>query len=109
MVLPVFEEGDNAIMKEAAQLVDFMGVNYYQTTTVEFNDIDGVGTSHEMNTTGKKGTAKVQGVPGLYKNPQNANLPTTDWIGQLIQWELECVVVKLHHAMIYQLLLVKMV
>ena len=41
--------------------------------------IDGVGTSHEMNTTGKKGTAKVQGVPGLYKNPQNANLPTTDW------------------------------
>ena len=28
---------------------------------------------------------------------------------QLIQWELECVVVKLHHAMIYQLLLVKMV
>ena len=78
-VAPVFEEGDNAIMKEAAQLVDFMGVNYYQTTTVEFNDIDGVGTSHEMNTTGKKGTAKVQGVPGLYKNPQNANLPTTDW------------------------------
>ena len=48
-VAPVFEEGDNAIMKEAAQLVDFMGVNYYQTTTVEFNDIDGVGTSHEMN------------------------------------------------------------
>ena len=44
-VAPVFEEGDNAIMKEAAQLVDFMGVNYYQTTTVEFNDIDGVGTS----------------------------------------------------------------
>ena len=108
-VAPVFEEGDNAIMKEAAQLVDFMGVNYYQTTTVEFNDIDGVGTSHEMNTTGKKGTAKVQGVPGLYKILKMLIFQQLIGIGQLIQWELECVVVKLHHAMIYQLLLVKMV
>ena len=33
----------------------------------------------DRNTTGKKGTAKVQGVPGLYKNPANEFLPTTDW------------------------------
>lgn len=73
------ENGDEAIMKKAASLTDFMGVNYYQSTVVEFNDIDGVGTTHEMNTTGKKGTSTVQGVPGLYKNPKNEFLPTTDW------------------------------
>lgn len=78
-VAPQMEAGDAEILKEAATKVDFMGVNYYQTTVVEYNPIDGVGTSHEMNTTGKKGTAKVQGVPGLYKNPSNEFLPTTDW------------------------------
>ena len=78
-VAPVFEEGDEEILKEAAQLVDFMGVNYYQTCVAEYNPIDGVGMTNTMNTTGKKGTSTVQGVPGLYKNPQNEHLPTTDW------------------------------
>lgn len=78
-VAPVFEEGDEGILKEAAQLVDFMGVNYYQTCVAEYNPIDGVGMTNTMNTTGKKGTSTVQGVPGLYKNPQNEHLPTTDW------------------------------
>lgn len=78
-IAPQMEPDDAEILKEAAAKVDFMGVNYYQTTVVEYNPIDGVGTSHEMNTTGKKGTAKVQGVPGLYKNPSNEFLPTTDW------------------------------
>lgn len=73
------EPDDQEIMKKAASLVDFMGVNYYQSCVAEYNPIDGVGASHEMNTTGKKGTTKVQGVPGLYKNPQNEFLPTTDW------------------------------
>lgn len=54
-------------------------MNYYQTCVVEYNDINGVGSDHTMNNTGKKGTAKVQGVPGLYKKPQNEFLPTTDW------------------------------
>ncbi len=78
-VAPVLEEGDEEILKEAAALVDFMGVNYYQTCVAEYNPIDGVGMSNTMNTTGKKGTSTVQGIPGLYKNPQNENLPTTDW------------------------------
>ena len=76
---PIFEEGDEALMKKAASLIDFMGVNYYQTCVVEYNDINGVGSDHTMNNTGKKGTAKVQCVPGLYKKPQNEFLPTTDW------------------------------
>ena len=76
---PVMEDGDEDILRKAAGLIDFMGVNYYQSCVVEHNPINGVGTTHEMNTTGKKGTAKVQGVPGLYKNPANEFLPTTDW------------------------------
>ena len=66
-------------IRQAAQLIDFMGVNYYQTAVAEYNDIDGVGANHEVNTTGEKGTAKISGVPGLYKNPANPYLKTTDW------------------------------
>lgn len=76
---PVMEEGDEEILKEASKHIDFMGVNYYQTTVAEYNPIDGVGMSTQMNTTGKKGTTQVSGVPGIYKNPKNEYLPTTDW------------------------------
>ena len=62
-LMPVIEDGDDEILKKAASLIDFMGVNYYRTCVAEYNPIDGVGATHEMNTTGKKGTAKVQGVP----------------------------------------------
>lgn len=66
-------------IRQAAALIDFMGVNYYQTAVAEYNDIHGVGANHEVNTTGEKGTAKISGVPGLYKNPANPYLNTTDW------------------------------
>ena len=73
------EKEDEAIMKQAAGLIDFMGVNYYQTSVIAYNPIDGVGLSTEMNTTGKKGTAKEEGIPGLYKKPFNPFLKKTDW------------------------------
>lgn len=76
---PVMEENDEEILKEASKHIDFMGVNYYQTTVAEYNPLDGVGMSTQMNTTGKKGTSQVSGVPGIYKNPKNEYLPTTDW------------------------------
>lgn len=76
---PEIAEGDIEILQAAAMKTDFMGVNYYQTAVVEYNSIDGVGRTHEMNNSGKKGTAKVQGIPGLYKNPTNPFLKTTDW------------------------------
>jgi Beta-glucosidase/6-phospho-beta-glucosidase/beta-galactosidase len=72
-------DNDLKVMKEAASLVDFMGVNYYQTATVEQNGIDGVGMSIEMNNSGKKGTTKESGLPGVYKNIANPFLKTTDW------------------------------
>lgn len=76
---PKLDEGDGAILKEASSLVDFMGVNYYQSNVVAFNPMDGVGISTHMNTSGKKGTAKAQGVQGVYKNVKNPHLKTTDW------------------------------
>jgi 6-phospho-beta-glucosidase len=78
-IAPHLEDGDEAILKEAAAKVDFMGVNYYQTTSVEYNPIDGVDGMGKMNTTGEKGTSQVSGVAGLYRNPKNQYLPTTDW------------------------------
>ncbi len=78
-IAPTFADGDKAIMKKAASLVDFMGVNYYQSCVVEYNSLDGVTMNFKMNTTGEKGTTKVQGIPGLYKKPQNDFLLTTDW------------------------------
>lgn len=76
---PEILEGDMETLKKAAGLVDFMGVNYYQSTTAEYNPIDGIASDGVMNTTGEKGTAQIPGVPGLYKNPANPYLKTTDW------------------------------
>jgi len=76
---PDITEDEMRDIRQAASLIDFMGVNYYQTAVAEYNDIHGVGANHEVNTTGEKGTAKISGVPGLYKNPANPYLKTTDW------------------------------
>lgn len=73
---PEIQEGDLSLLKSAKP--DFLGVNYYQTATVEANGLDGVGAS-QMNTTGKKGTTKASGIPGLYKTFANPNLDTTNW------------------------------
>lgn len=78
-VAPTVTEEESQTLLAAAKLVDFMGVNYYQTATVEYNPLDGVTPFGEINTTGKKGTGQVIGVPGVYKNPSNPYLETTDW------------------------------
>ena len=76
---PVIEDGDLELFKKAAEIIDFMGINYYQTAMVEFAEKDWVPGVGQMNTTGKKGTSPVTGTPGLFKNPQNPYLETTDW------------------------------
>lgn len=75
-VAPEIKVGDLELLKEAKP--DFMGVNYYQTTTYEKNPLDGV-TEGAYNTTGKKGTAEDSGVPGLYKTVKNEYLDRTNW------------------------------
>lgn len=76
--MPTVTEAHEAVMLKAAELADFIGINYYQTAMVAHNPIDGVGFSG-MNTSGKKGTTSESGVPGLYKNVHNPNLEYTDW------------------------------
>lgn len=80
---PIIEEGDMELLKEGAP--DFMGVNYYQTTTVEMNPLEGgVDDSGTFNTTGKKGTSKDTGIPGVFKTIKNPNLEATNW-----DWEID--------------------
>ncbi|SES15788.1 glycoside hydrolase family 1 protein [Salipaludibacillus aurantiacus] len=80
-IAPVIEDGDMELLNEGKP--DFMGINYYQTTTVEKNPLDGVGEG-KMNTSGKKGTSSESGVPGMFKTIRNPNLETTNW-----DWEID--------------------
>lgn len=75
--MDVTEEDLNAL-KMAAAVVDFIGINYYQTAMLAYNPEDGVGAA-EMNTSGKKGSQKESGIPGLYKFVRNNALEYTDW------------------------------
>lgn len=76
-IAPTIEDGDMELLR--AGTPDFMGLNYYQSATVAYNPFDGVGMSNEMNTTGKKGTSKETGVPGIYKKVVNPFVKTTNW------------------------------
>ena len=78
-IAPQMQSGDEEILKEAAKEITFMGVNYYQSCVCEYNPLDGVTPYGTMNTTGKKRTAQEIGIPGIYKNPANPYLMTTDW------------------------------
>ncbi|AGX04737.1 aryl-phospho-beta-D-glucosidase [Bacillus infantis NRRL B-14911] len=74
---PSLEAGDLELLQEGKP--DFMGLNYYQTATFEANPLDGGVSEGEMNTTGKKGTTKASGVPGLYRTADNPSLEKTNW------------------------------
>lgn len=74
---PIVEEGDFELLKEGKP--DFMGLNYYQSTTFEENPLVGGVGAGEMNTTGKKGTSKDTGIPGVFKTTTNPNLERTNW------------------------------
>ena len=73
---PTVAPGDWELLQAAKP--DFIGVNYFQTTTVEHNPLDGV-SEGVMNTTGKKGTSTSSGIPGLFKTVRNPHLDTTNW------------------------------
>lgn len=78
-IAPQMQEGDQELLKRAAAETTFMGVNYYQSCVCEYNPIDGATPYGLMNTTGIKGSAQETGIPGLFKNPSNPYLMTTDW------------------------------
>lgn len=76
-IAPKMEEGDLELLKEGRP--DFMGVNYYQTTTFEKNPLDGGTSEGHFNTSGEKGTTEDTGIPGLYKTVTNEHLNRTNW------------------------------
>lgn len=80
-IAPTIHPGDLEILQAAKP--DFMGVNYYRTSTVEHNPLDGVGAG-VINTSGKKGTTSDSGVPGLFKTVRNPFLEATNW-----DWEID--------------------
>lgn len=73
---PTIHAGDMEMM--AAARPDFLGINYYQSTTYAQNPLDGA-TPQRINTTGEKGTTPVSGLPGLFKTAPNPHVATTDW------------------------------
>lgn len=81
-IAPVIEDGDLELLEKGKP--DFIGINYYRTSTVAKNELNGVGATNEMNTTGKKGTSKESGIPGVYKSVKNPNLEATNW-----DWEID--------------------
>lgn len=76
--MPEVTKDDQTLMEKGAKSVDFIGINYYQTATIAHNPEDGVGF-RGINTSGKKGTQRENGVPGLYKQVYNDKLEYTDW------------------------------
>ncbi|NLJ17520.1 glycoside hydrolase family 1 protein [Globicatella sulfidifaciens] len=75
------QSGDMELLASAKP--DFLGINYYQTNTIAYNPIDGVGVG-KMNTTGKKGSSGETGVPGHYKRIVNEFVERTNW-----DWEID--------------------
>lgn len=76
-IAPIIGEGDFELLQEGKP--DFMGVNYYQSTTFEINPLEGGVGAGKMNTTGEKGTSKDSGIPGLFKTTANPNVERTNW------------------------------
>ncbi|MFD1067629.1 glycoside hydrolase family 1 protein [Oceanobacillus locisalsi] len=76
-IAPRIEKEDLELLK--AGKPDFMGINYYQTTTYEKNPLNGVTLDGHFNTTGEKGTMEDTGLPGVYKTVTNDNLERTNW------------------------------
>ena len=79
---PEFEAGDAELLKSAKP--DFLGINYYQTATNAWNPVDGGVGVGSFNTSGKKGTTKESGIPGLHKKIQNPFIDRTNW-----DWEID--------------------
>lgn len=69
------DEKDFIVMKEAAAMLDYLGVNYYQSSFVRAYEGDNQITH---NGTGDKGT-KTFKLKGVGERVLRADIPTTDW------------------------------
>ncbi|GGE26007.1 6-phospho-beta-galactosidase [Streptococcus himalayensis] len=68
-------EDDRDILKKAAALNDFLGVNYYQSTFVKYYDGENL---IQLNGTGDKGTS-IYAFKGIGEYKFDMDIPRTDW------------------------------
>lgn len=78
---PQIETGDMELLKNNRP--DFIGINYYRTSTFEVNPLEGI-YEGKMNTSGKKGSSEDSGLPGAFKTKYNPYLEKTNW-----DWEID--------------------
>lgn len=81
-IAPVIEDEELELLEKGK--ADFIGINYYRTSTVAMNPLDGVTRNYRMNNSGEKGTQEEGGIPGVYKNKKNPHLDSTNW-----DWEID--------------------
>lgn len=73
---PTILDGDLALIQSAP--IDFIGINYYQSSFLAHNPADGVGFA-AINVSGAKGSQQESGIPGLFKRVQNPKVAYTPW------------------------------
>lgn len=69
-IAPVIEDEELELLEKGK--ADFIGINYYRTSTVAMNPLDGVTRNYRMNNSGEKGTQEEGGIPGVYKNKKKS-------------------------------------
>ena len=71
----IIYDGDIDELSEAAKLIDFLGVNYYQSTFVkEYRGENNI----NLNGTGEKGTS-IYALKGIGEYKFDMDIPRTDW------------------------------
>lgn len=80
--MPTIEEGDISLIKEGK--CDFLGLNYYDSKTVEHVTELERGRELVINKSGEAGSTEKEVVEGIYKGCTNPYLEKNDW-----DWEID--------------------
>jgi len=81
-IAPTIHKGDMEILKSAKP--DFLGINYYQSKTVEYAEKELKDKQIKVNSAGNKGESSFEIVPGIYKGVSNPYVDKTEW-----DWEVD--------------------
>lgn len=71
------DKADQTLLRQGTP--DFIGLNYYQSTTVCAYNLGDTLKKGKSNFSGKKGTAGEFGIPNLFRTVENDYLETTNW------------------------------
>lgn len=93
--LPTIEAGDLTLIKEGK--CDFLGINYYDSKTVEHVTEQDRTKELVINKDGQAGTTEKEVVEGVYKGCSNPYLERNDW-----DWEIDPIGLRVTLNRIYQ-------